>query len=64
MTEDWRFYSGFVLQKVAAAPAAAPPADKKARMDKTSDEFSLDAAVSSLPSKVFSHWRIPAAKFK
>uniref|UniRef100_A0A3B5R420 Calpastatin n=1 Tax=Xiphophorus maculatus TaxID=8083 RepID=A0A3B5R420_XIPMA len=38
-------------EKAAAAPAAAPPADKKARMDKTSDEFSLDAAVSSLPSK-------------
>ncbi|XP_016528011.1 calpastatin isoform X6 [Poecilia formosa] len=37
-------------EKAAAAPAAAPPADKKARMDKTSDDFSLDAAVSSRPS--------------
>ncbi|XP_008407666.1 calpastatin isoform X5 [Poecilia reticulata] len=37
-------------EKVAAAPAAAPPADKKAKMDKTSDGFSLDAAVSSHPS--------------
>ncbi|XP_014858044.1 PREDICTED: calpastatin isoform X4 [Poecilia mexicana] len=37
-------------EKAAAAPTAAPPADKKARMDKTSDDFSLDAAVSSRPS--------------
>ncbi|KAK5608933.1 hypothetical protein CRENBAI_018082 [Crenichthys baileyi] len=36
----------------AAAPSvAAPPADKKAKMDKASDDFSLDAAVSSPASQ-------------
>uniref|UniRef100_A0A3P9Q8I8 Calpastatin n=1 Tax=Poecilia reticulata TaxID=8081 RepID=A0A3P9Q8I8_POERE len=37
-------------KKQEKAAAAAPPADKKAKMDKTSDGFSLDAAVSSHPS--------------
>ncbi|KAM4582598.1 calpastatin [Fundulus diaphanus] len=48
--------SGFTTSTVPAAPkkqekaetsAAAPPADKKARMEKASDDFSLNAAVPS-----------------
>uniref|UniRef100_A0A3Q2UQS0 Calpastatin n=1 Tax=Fundulus heteroclitus TaxID=8078 RepID=A0A3Q2UQS0_FUNHE len=52
--------SGFTTSTVPAAPkkqekaetsAAAPPADKKARMEKASDDFSLNAALPSLPSQ-------------
>lgn len=62
ITEDFRFYSAFVLQKAETAAksssVAAPPADKKARMEKPSDNFSLEAEVPSIASKVFSHWSI------
>lgn len=40
-----------LLQKAetpaAVPPMAAPPADKKAKMEKVSDDFSLEAGLSS-----------------
>ncbi|KAM9361959.1 calpastatin isoform 14-T14 [Symphorus nematophorus] len=37
--------------KKSQPPAAVPPADKKAKMEKVSDDFSLEAGLSSAPSK-------------
>ena len=40
-----------LLQK-GERPAAAPPADKKAKMEKVSDDFSLESVLSSAPATV------------
>ncbi|XP_041814600.1 calpastatin isoform X8 [Chelmon rostratus] len=37
--------------KESQTPAAVPPADKKAKMEKVADEFSLEAGLPSAPSK-------------
>lgn len=40
------------LSQTSLAPAAAPPADKKAKMENVSGGFSLEAGLPSAPSKV------------
>lgn len=60
-----------LLQKGAPpiAVCPAPPADKKAKMEKASDDFSLEAGLSSVPATVLSYQivlagQISVLKFK
>ncbi|XP_042075357.1 calpastatin isoform X15 [Haplochromis burtoni] len=46
----------------AVPPMAAPPADKKAKMEKVSDDFSLEAGLSSSSTKAVSPAVAPADK--
>ncbi|XP_006784637.1 calpastatin isoform X4 [Neolamprologus brichardi] len=46
----------------AVPPMAAPPADKKAKMEKVSDDFSLEAGLSSSSTKAVSPAAAPADK--